>query len=261
MNNQTLNEINKRDIDKCYFSISFYHSTIYFNDGNDYIYKRKVYTLIGCNIYGVRKYITSVFEDEYSQASNWYDLFQTLKSKGLETVFFSVIPDNDYLKKAFKLSFPEVTLFITYLDIIEKLFRFFSEKYSSSLVSSIRSLYIAQDINEFDFKVNEFYNDYNVQPFVKEITKSHLTNIRKTFDFDFILRKHIYSFYFGRDFYKKLSKISHNKSYFFDLNTFLEGLLPIIKSMETRMYCPKQEWNQVINSLYKLNKDLTMRCL
>ncbi len=193
MNNQTLNEINKRDIDKCYFSISFYHSTIYFNDGNDYIYKRKVYTLIGCNIYGVRKYITSVFEDEYSQASNWYDLFQTLKSKGLETVFFSVIPDNDYLKKAFKLSFPEVTLFITYLDIIEKLFRFFSEKYSSSLVSSIRSLYIAQDINEFDFKVNEFYNDYNVQPFVKEITKSHLTNIRKTFDFDFILIIHFIS--------------------------------------------------------------------
>lgn len=137
MNNQTLNEINKRDIDKCYFSISFYHSTIYFNDGND----------------------------------------------------------------------------------------------------------------------------YNVQPFVKEITKNHLTNIRKTFDFDFILRKHIYSFYFGRDFYKKLSKISHDKPYFFELSTFLEGLLPIIKSMETRMYCPKKEWNQVINSLYKLNKDLSMRCL
>ena len=54
MNNQTLNEINKRDLDKCYFSLSFSYSTIYFNDGNDYIYQRKVYTLIGCNIFGVR---------------------------------------------------------------------------------------------------------------------------------------------------------------------------------------------------------------
>ena len=70
MNNQTLNEINKRDLDKCYFSLSFSYSTIYFNDGNDYIYQRKVYTLIGCNIFGVRKYITSIFEDDFEKAVN-----------------------------------------------------------------------------------------------------------------------------------------------------------------------------------------------
>lgn len=261
MNNQTLNEINKRDLDKCYFSISFYHSTIYFNDGKDYIYKRKVYTLIGCNVYGVRNYITSVFDDEYSQASNWYDLFQTLKSKGLETVLFSVIPDNDYIKKALKLSFPEISFFITYLDIIEKLSRFFSVKYSSSLFSTIKSLYIANDINDFELKVDEFYKDPNIQPFVKEITKGHLTNIKNTFDYNFILRKHIYSFYFGRDFQKMLSKISHSKPYFFNLNTFLEELLPTIKTMETKMYCSKNEWNQVINSLYELNKNLIINYL
>lgn len=261
MNNQTLNEINKRDLDKCYFSISFYHSTIYFNDGNDYVYKRKVYTLIGCNVFGVRKYITSIFEDEYPQASDWYDLFQTLKSRGLETVFFSIIPNNNYLKKALKLSFPEVTFFITYLDIIEKLFRFFSQRYSSKLLSIIKSLYVADDINDFELKINEFYNDPNIQPFVKEISKEHLLNISHTFDYNFILRKNIYSFYFGREFYKKLSKISHSKPYFFDLNTFLEDLLPTIKSIETRMYCSKSEWNQVINSLYELNKDLIIKYL
>ncbi len=261
MNNQTLNEIRKRNLDKCYFSLFFFHSTIYFNDGNDYIYARKVYTLVGCNIYGVRKYVTTIFEDEFTQASNWYDLFQVLKERGLETVLFAVIPDNTYLKKALSLAFPEVKTFITYLDILEKLFRFFSESYSSNLTSYIRSLYITHDLNEFELKVSDFYNDFEVQPFVKEITKPHLNYIKSNLDLDFILRKHIYSFYFGRDLYKKLSTISRSKPYFFDLNAFEEQLLPIIQSMEIRMYCPKKEWNQVISSLYDTKKDLIMRYL
>ena len=261
MNNQTLNEIKKRNLDKCYFSILFFHSTIYFNDGNDYIYPRKVYTLIGCNIFGVRKYITTIFEDEYQQASNWYDFFQTLKCKGLETVFYFVIPDDNYIKKAINLSFPEASTFITYLDIIEKLFRFYSEKYSTNLASYIRALYITQDLKEFELRINDFYNDFDVQPFVKELVKSHLDNIKSTLNIDFLLRKHIYSFYFGRDLYKRLAVISHSKPNFLDLTPFEEQLLPIIQSMEMRMYCPKKEWNQIISSLYNINKDLIMRYL
>ena len=56
-------------------------------------------------------------------------------------------------------------------------------KYSSSLFSTIKSLYIANDINEFELKVDEFYNDPNIQPFVKEIIKEHLTNIKNNFDY------------------------------------------------------------------------------
>ena len=261
MNNQTLNEIKKRDLDKCYFTLYFFHSTIYFNDGNDYVYPRKVHILIGCNNYGVRKYITSIFEDDYTQASNWYDFFMNLKAKGLETVLYSVIPDNSYLKKAITLAFPETKTFITYLDILEKLFRFFSESYFSNLISYIRSLYLTHDINEFELKVNDFYNDFEVQPFVKEITKPHLDNIKSSLNVEFMIRKHIYSFYFGRDLYKKLCVISHSQNYFYSLTPFEEQLLPIIQSMEMRMYCPKKEWNQVIDSLYNINKDLIMRYL
>ena len=38
MNNQTLNEIIKRDLDACYFSITMIKSSIYFSFGNDLYY-------------------------------------------------------------------------------------------------------------------------------------------------------------------------------------------------------------------------------
>ena len=261
MNNQTLNEINNRDLDNCYFSLSFSFSTIYFNDGNDYIYKRKVYSLIGCNILGVRKYITSIFADDYQQASDWYDFFLTLKSRGLETIFFAVIPDVEPLKKAIILAFPETKTFISCFDLIDKLYKFFSQSYSVNFLEYIKRIFISQDINEFNLKSEEFYLEFGNYPFIIDIVKKQFDQVKLHFNLDFLLRKHIYSFYFNREFYKKLAVLSHSSNYFYKLSDFEELLIPIIKVMESKMYAPKREWNQVINSIYNYNKDLIMRYL
>lgn len=215
--------------------------------------------MIGCNIFGVRKYITSVFEDDFEKASDWYNFFQNLKSRGLESVIFSVLPNVDFIKKAIKLSFPETTILTSCFDIIDRLFKFFSWSYSTNIFESIKFIFLAKDIYEFNLKVNEFYTDFQVQPFIVEIASNHFKSI--SFNIDYVLRKHIYSFYFNRDLYKRLAVISHSKPYFFDISSFEERLIPNIKTMESKMYCPKKEWNAVINLIYILNKDLIMRYL
>ena len=53
MNNQTIDVIKKRDIDRIFFSITIISQQIFFNDGNGYIYKRNIDILIGCNINNV----------------------------------------------------------------------------------------------------------------------------------------------------------------------------------------------------------------
>ena len=77
---------------------------------------------------------------------------------------------------------------------------------------------IAQANSEFKLNVNDFYTDFQVQPFIIEIVSNHFKRI--SFDIDYILRKHIYSFYFNRDLYKRLAVISHSKPYFFDISSF-----------------------------------------
>ena len=103
MNNQTINEINKRDLDKVFFSFSILSQDVFFNFGNDYIKKRTIYTIIGCNIYGVRKYITSIFDDEFTKSSDWYNLLLSLKKRGLEHIFFVSMPYNPLIKNAFAI--------------------------------------------------------------------------------------------------------------------------------------------------------------
>ena len=133
MNNQTINEIYKRDLDKVFFSFSILSQDVFFNFGNDYIKKRTIYTIIGTNINGVRKYITSIFDDDYTKSSDWYNLLLAFKKRGLEHIFFVSMPNNPLIKNAFDLTFPNISFFYSCSNIINKLSHYMSCSYSNNI--------------------------------------------------------------------------------------------------------------------------------
>ena len=261
MNNQTINEIRNRDLDPCLFSIYFIPCNIYINKGNDYIKEQQIYSIVACNIHGKRKYITSIFADEYEKTSDWYDLFALWKKKGLSTILFAVIPDNTYLAKALSLSFPEIKCFLSCFNTINKVKKYFSVRYSFAFIERIKNIIIAKDINEFNLKKQEFLNENIQYPFIFDLIEEDLKIASKYLDIPYILRKHIYSFYFGRDFIRKLNSISHFTPYPSSLDEFEEHLIYAIQAIELRMYCGKDEWNQIISIVYKDKKDLLIKYL
>ena len=46
--------------------------------------------------------------------------------------------------------------------------------------------------------------------------------------------------------------------YFFNLNEFIELFIPTIQSFETKMYCGRKEWNEIITYLYEKDKELLL---
>ncbi|MGM9848612.1 MAG: transposase [Bacilli bacterium] len=261
MNNLTINEIMKRDLEKCYFSISFYPSIIYYNEGQDYIKERKVYTIIGCNIYGVRKYITSIFASDFSKGSDWYNLFSLWKKKGIETIFFAIIPNNKCIKETLKLAFPNIKTYTSYFETINKIDKFFSCSYSNDLLQKFKNIYLANDINDFEFKKQFFIDETIDKPFVFDLIANDFNIITDYIKIPISLRKHLFSFYFAREITKKLNILSHSTSYFNSLLEYIELLLPTIQTMEVRMYSSKSEWNSVITCIYNENKDLLISYL
>ena len=66
MNNQTVNELNNRNLDSCYFSIICFPTNIYFKSSEIDINQKTLYVFYGCNLKGVRKFITAVISDDFS---------------------------------------------------------------------------------------------------------------------------------------------------------------------------------------------------
>lgn len=258
MNNQTINEINKRDLDKVFFSLSILSQDVYFNYGNSYIKKRTINIIFGCNINGVRKYITSIFADEYPKTSDWYNLLMALKERGLEHVFFVSIPYNVIIKDAFKLAFNNVSFFYSCFSITNKLSHYTSFSYSNNILEYLKRIYLSKNQDEFEMRKKELFELYESSPFIIDLLNNELNHFSSFLDYPLLLRKHIISFYFIREFIKDLSKAAHSQDYFYNIAEFEEKLIPAIKTFESRMYSSKSEWNSIISYLYKDYKELLL---
>ncbi len=258
MNNQTINEINKRDLDKVFFSFSILSQDVFFNFGNDYIKKRTIHTIIGCNINGVRKYITSIFDDEYTKTSDWYNLLLALKKRGLEHIFYVSMPNNQFIKNAFDLAFSNISYFYSCFSIINKLSHYMPCSYSNNILNHLKLIYLSNDINEFNVRKNELFLLYETSPFIVDILNKELNSYSSFLEYPLFIRKHIISFYFIRELTKTLNIASHSQSYFHNIIEFEEKLIPTIKSFELKMYSSKSEWNNIISYLYQDYKELLL---
>ena len=256
MSNSTIEELNSRNFDSCLFSILIIPTKISVQVKENITTQKDVYMFFSCNINAKRKYLTSVFKDDFSSASEWYDFFQVIKSRGVKVLLYAVIPDNSFLSKALKLTFCEVNIFISCFEAVYKLSKYYSYSYSKSITAKVRKVFLSPTIQDYEIVLDQFIEEYASYKFVYDILESDLKRAKKYYDVDFKLRNFIFSFYFVRDISKRISSISHSKPYFNSIDELIIPLIPYIQTMEARMFCPKAELNLVINYIYADKKEL-----
>ena len=255
MNNKSLIELNKRDFDKCLFCLYCLPMDIYMSLDDGKIDTQTIYLFYGCNLLGKRKYLSSIIASNLSSTSSWYDFFQSFKSRGLEQIIYAVLPNNKSLKDALKLTFLNVQPVLSIFDTILKISKYFSASYSSDLLTSVKNVYLACDLTEYELNLASFKESYN-SPFVLDLVNDNLIKAKEIYSLPQHIRKNIFSFYFLRENLKKLIVISHSKQYFSSLDDFLDLCLPIFQNFETKMYCSKTDWLAVLDYLYDFKKDL-----
>ena len=256
MNNQTVKELNNRKLDSCLFSIIIISSKIYFKEKEDQINSKEIYIIFSCNMYGVRKYVDVVLKEDFEKTSSWYDYLLTLKARGISVILYAVIPNNDSLSKALSLAFKEVEIFVSCFETINKLNKYYTTGYTSSILEKVRKIYLSNTDGDYEIAVSEFNEEYLSFPFICDLLEPDLKRAKTYRNVDYELRNFIFSFYFCRDMSKKISTISHSKSFFASLDDFTELLLSDIQRIEQRMFCPKNQIKNIINKLYNTKKDL-----
>ncbi len=256
MNNQTINELNKRKLDGCYFCIYSVPVTIYFNDGDNFINPKTLIMFFGCNLQGKRRFISSVILEDFSKVSDWYDFFLTFKNRGLNVVLYSLLPNISSLRKALSLAFPEIEIFNSYSDSIAIINRYFTLKYSDGTLEFIKKIFVSKTLVDYEIALDDFRNIYSNSQFLIDLLEPEFINAKKNYKLDFEIRRHLFAFYFFRELSKKLIVISHSEPFFSSVDHFTSKCINIIQLVEKRIYCPKNEWINLINLIYPTKKDL-----
>lgn len=256
MNNQTVEELNKRNLDECYFCIYSIPVNIYFNNGDSFINPKTLLLFFGCNLQGKRRFITSIISDDLNKASDWYDFFLSFKNRNLKYVLYGLFPNNIHLKKAVKIAFPEIHIFDSYCESLIKISKYLPVKHSSNTTEFIRKIFVSKSLDDYIVYYNEFKDKFSNSPFLIDLLDDDFIKAKNNYSYDFELRKHVFAFYFIRELSKKLIVISHSKSYFSSCNDFINEVIPIIQVIERKTYCSKKDWINLINLIYSSRKDL-----
>ena len=220
----------------------------------DIIENIDVYTIVGINRKGIRQ-LVGIYQDRPLNNRYWLDIFETFKSRGLNTILFLAIDDNKNFKRTVKITFPMVTFVDALTYIATKFDKYTSEKSSRKVVSRIHKLYSQPTIQDFKNNFANFKESYNNIIHQKLIEK-YLNNIEGYYKYSFNIRNLLFKPSANARIYDRIRlSFNSNETYINDLNEIYEKLESMDRFFGFISFNKKQ-WTLILNDLMLLYPDI-----
>ena len=220
----------------------------------DIIENIDVYTIVGINRKGIRQ-LVGIYQDRPLNNRYWLDIFETFKSRGLNTILFLAIDDNKNFKRTVKITFPMVTFVDALTYIATKFDKYTSEKCSRKVVSRIHKLYSQPTIQDFKNNFANFKESYNNIIHQKLIEK-YLNNIEGYYKYSFNIRNLLFKPSANARIYDRIRlSFNSNETYINDLNEIYEKLEGMDRFFGFISFNKKQ-WTLILNDLMLLYPDI-----
>ncbi len=255
MNNNTLELLNKRDLEKSYLILYVIPNKIYLKEASNYVNERVVYVMFGCNLYGERKYISTMLEKEVEKTSEWYNFFQDLKKRKLEHIIFGLLPDVKELRDGIKLSFPNIEIFNSSDKIIEKLKKYKTYKTKEEIFKEVKRLYLAEDEKAYELNYKNFVDKYGKYTFIMDMLEEEIKKLKGDYKYSLSVRKAVYSFNYIIELKKRLSIYSYEKT-FSNKEEYIKLYVNYIHASERQKHFKNDEWSEIINDIYEAKKEM-----
>lgn len=256
---KSLEEIEMTQLDECYLIIYAIRVKVNIKQA-DQIQKRNMYVLIGLNPQGRRKYI-GAYLDHFENHRYWLDIFEQLKSKGINDIIYLVVDDNIYLKKCVKVSYPNVNLIPSLLEITDEFYKYFSDKFSSKIRSEVKQLFIQEDEVQYRNTYDLFLEKYGQNSILVSLINRYLKDIEKLYQYNKSIRIALFNTYSLKMIKNKIEKINKPNQYYHKINEMIESILEQLNHIENYTSYTKKEWLNILESFYKIYSNRIERYL
>lgn len=255
MRNKTLEEIKNTYFDNCYLVVYAINTKIsVINDTA--IANKSLYTFIGLNTTGRRKFLGSYINDTTNNRF-WLDVFESFKKKGINDILFLSSHDNKQLIKCLKISFPNSINVPSSIDIIDRFYNYFPDKYTTKIKDEVKSLFVQEKVSDYK-NLSEFFKEkYKDNVILQAMTDKYLPQIEKLYNYNYYVRDVLFNTYKVEMFKKKIINVTIKHGYFNNIDDLLQLLLDDINVLDNFTSYHKKEWLNIIASFYTIrNKEL-----
>lgn len=216
---------------------------------NDYEVKEcAVYVILGYDLNG-RKEILGLGISESESKNYWMQIFDEIKSRGVEDIFFISMDGVSGLEAGAKAIFPKVVVQRCIVHLIRNSIKYVPTKDYKKFTQSLKKVYGAPTLKSANSAFEIFCKEWSQYPGAVDVWKRNYSHVEQLFDYGSAVRKVMYTTNAIEAVNSSFRKVTKKGA--FPNETALFKLLYLrIKELEKKWstgYIPN--WSMVLNQL------------
>lgn len=242
-----LEEWRNRPLKKCYPFL--FVDCMYVSLRNDYeVNQAAVYVILGYDLKG-RKEILGLWLSPTESKNQWMQIFDELKARGLEDVFFISMDGVSGLEEGAKAIFPKVVVQRCIVHLIRNSIKYVPSKDYKKFTQSLKRVYGASNIKTAKTAFETFQKEWAQYPGAVDVWKRNFVHVEQLFNYGSDVRKIMYTTNAIESVNSSFRKVT-KKGTFPNENALYKLLYLRIKELEARWENGHvKNWSMVLNQL------------
>lgn len=180
-----------RPLSKCYAFL--FVDCLYVTVRNDYEVKEyAVYAVLGYDING-NKEILGLWLNETESKHKWMQIFDEIKARGVEDVFFISMDGVSGLEEGAKAIFPNVVVQRCIVHLIRNSIKYVPSKDYKRFTQSLKKVYGAPSLKAAKSAFETFKNEWSQYPGAVDVWQRNFHHVEQLFDYGSAIRKVMYT--------------------------------------------------------------------
>lgn len=242
-----------RKLEKCYPFI--YVDCLYCSVKEDLrSIKKAIYVVLGVNAQGIKD-VLGIWIDTTESASKWCEIFEELKSRGIEDIFFVSMDGLTGLPEAVEKVYPQAILQRCIVHITRNIYAITAKKECKEVISDFKKIYTSNNLELSKLEYENFREKYKNNTKLLRKVEDNIEWVYRIFEYPPAIRKVIYTTNAIESLNSGLRKVTRGKGSFVNETALLKVLYLRIKDLQKNWSKGIANWKNVQNEIAILFED------
>ena len=216
--------------------------------------KKAVYVMLGIDTEG-KKEVIGIWIDRNESATFWNEIFEEVKERGVEDIFFVSMDGLKGLPEAIEKIYPKTITQRCIVHIVRNIYSILNKKEAGQVIKEFKKIYttVTKEMAEIEYK--EFKEKYKENKRLIKKTDEYVEHIYSLFEYPEEIRKIIYTTNPIESLNSALRKVTKGKGAFVNETALMKVLYLRVENLEKKWSKGSKNWSRVQNQLIMLFED------
>ena len=236
-----------RKLEKCYPFV--YVDCIYCSVKEDLrSIKKAIYVVLGIDTKGLKD-VLGIWIETTETASKWCEIFEELKSRGVEDIFFVSMDGLTGLPEAVERVYPQAILQRCIVHITRNIYGILPKKEVKEVISDFKKIYTASNLGHAKLEYEAFQKKYKDNKKLMKKVDDNINWVMQIFEYPPAIRKLIYTTNAIESLNAGLRKVTKGKGSFINETALIKVLYLRIQNLKGKWSRQIKNWKNVQNEL------------